>query len=830
MAIEQFPYFSFQIIKVKYYLLILSFAFSLSASAQKTIYGKVTDSSGNPVPFSSILIKGTNKGTTANVKGDYTLQVAGGEFTLVCKHVGYKAAEQKIEAIEGKEVNFKLLEQAYALTDFVISSNAEDPAYAIIRKAIKNRKNYEKDLQKLSCDVYLKGQLQLRDYPKKFLGETVDFEDGDTAKKKMIFLSESMAHYARDNNKVKIDVISTKVSGQKDGFGFSSPQIISFYNNIVNVGPRVNPRGFISPISDNALYYYKYKFRGTFYENGKEVSHIEIIPRRTYEPLFSGFINIVENDWNIEGVQLRLLKENQMEMLDTLRIEQSYNIENKKSVISQQVIYPCGNILGFKFFGSFLQVYNKVDINPVFAENYFDNMVLKFEDSSNKKSLAYWDSVRPVPLLKEEIKDYKKKDSLELVRESPHYLDSLDKINNKITLNRILFSGQQFENRQKKESIHFQPLLKSLDSYNTVEGYVLNTAVYYYKKYDNRRHINVNTFFRYGISNHHFNGNAEVKYTNGKKYVNSISFSGGTNVFQFNNNNPIDVFTNTMATLFWTRNYMKLYEATFAKVNVDRTLGGGFNVHWNAQYQHRTPLENSTDYYWSQFDKRTFTANYPTEISSGNITPHNLVSTTIGIDWQPGCRYVQYPDRTVSIGSKYPVFKLSVTGGSYDISKNSIDFSKWQFGITGHQNLKLLGRLNYHVLAGGFLQNNNVNIIDYNHYTGNRTAIAFDYLNGFQLLPYYAFSNKEKFYLEGHAEYHLNGFLTNKIPLFRKLNWFFVLSGNSLFVNPDNHYYELAFGIENIFKIIRVDGVKGFSDDGSNTTGVRISLPLLLGR
>ena len=275
---------------------------------------------------------------------------------------------------------------------------------------------------------------------------------------------------------------------------------------------------------------------------------------------------------------------------------------------------------------------------------------------------------------------------------------------------------------------------------------------------------------------------------------------------------------------------MKLYESIFIKMNITKTLGEGFNVHINAQYQHRTPLENTTDYYWSHFDNRTFSPNYPTEISNNNIKPNNLLSTTLEIDWQPGCRYVQYPDRIVSIGSKYPVFKLSVTEGSYDVSKNTIDFSKWHFSITGNKNLKLLGRLNYNVIAGGFLQNNNVNIIDYNHYTGNRTAIASNYLSGFQLLPYYTFSNIEKLYFEGHAEYHLNGFLTNKIPLFRKLNWFFVLSGNSLFVNPDKHYYEAAFGIENIFKLIRIDGVEGFSDDGSKTTGVRFSLPLIIGR
>ena len=61
------------------------------------------------------------------------------------------------------------------------------------------------------------------------MGKAVDFEDGDSSKKKMIFLSESVAKYSfEEPNKKKIDVISTKVSGKSDGFGFSNPQIISF--------------------------------------------------------------------------------------------------------------------------------------------------------------------------------------------------------------------------------------------------------------------------------------------------------------------------------------------------------------------------------------------------------------------------------------------------------------------------------------------------------------------------------------------------------------------------------------------------------------------------
>jgi len=187
------------------------------------------------------------------------------------------------------------------------------------------------------------------------MGKDVDFEDGDTSKKKMIFLSESVAKYAvAYPSDRKIDIISSKLSGRSDGFGFSDPQIISFYENMISIGRGLNPRGFISPIADHALNYYRYQFMGTFFEHGKEISRIKVIPKRKFEPLFDGYLNIVENEWRIQSLQLRLLKEQQLQLIDTLTIEQLYVPATANTwVIKQQVIVPSGKIFGFDFFGSF---------------------------------------------------------------------------------------------------------------------------------------------------------------------------------------------------------------------------------------------------------------------------------------------------------------------------------------------------------------------------------------------------------------------------------------------------------------------------------------------
>ncbi|MFY7899241.1 MAG: DUF5686 family protein, partial [Chitinophagaceae bacterium] len=271
-------------------ILIALFVFIPIFSFAGTITGSVKDAKGNALPYTSILIKGTAKGTTTNAKGLYNIAIEKGKYTLICQHVGYQTIEKNVTVSLENEtiVDFILVDQQYTMNAVEVKSGGEDPAYAIIRKAIEKRNEYENELKKFECKVYIKGQLQLRDYPKKFFGQTVDFEDGDTSKRKMIFLSESIAKYSVDGADRKTEVISTKVSGSSNAFGFSSPQIISFYNNIVSIGSGLNPRGFVSPVAANALHFYKYKFMGTFYENGKEISRIQVIPKRTYEPLFTG--------------------------------------------------------------------------------------------------------------------------------------------------------------------------------------------------------------------------------------------------------------------------------------------------------------------------------------------------------------------------------------------------------------------------------------------------------------------------------------------------------------------------------------------------------------
>ncbi len=815
--------------KLPVFLLTILFLWISSLELFATrIYGKVYDERSNILPFATILVKGTTMGTTTNSKGEYFLNVSPGQYTIICQYVGHSKEEKAVTAAsEDLLLNFVLKDQRLSLQEVIVKSDAEDPAYEIIRNAIKRRSYYQEQVEEFQCEVYIKGQLRLRDFPKTFFGQVIEFEDGDSSKNKMIFLSETVAKYSfRKPDKKKVEVLSTRVSGQTNSFGFSDAGMISFYDNNVELSISLNPRGFISPIADAALDFYRYKFLGSFFEDEIQVNRIRVIPKRNYEPLFAGDIYITENDWRIHSLNLTLTKQSQMELIDSLRIEQLHvPVERDIWMVKSQAIYPSVKIFGFDGYGYFVSVYSQYNLQPAYTRKFFGRTILKIDSIANKRTTVYWDSVRPVPLLAEEVLDYRVKDSLEKLREDPAYLDSLDKRQNRLTPVGLLLTGQTFSRRKNKTNFDYEPLLKSF-GFNTVEGWMFRVSGTFTKQFEGRKSLRVTPVVRYGFSNKHLNIFAITQYTFGKKYHNAISISGGKRVYQFNNINPIPLQMNSLSTLFRGHNYMKIYDARFGTIQYTKGVGEGFNLQAAINYQNRRPLENTdTTTYWGKSkNENQFTPNYPVEIASENIEPHQALVASIRISYRPGTRYIELPDRKINIGSRYPLFSLSYAKGIYKLLRSDVDFDRWRFSIRDEMNLKLAGEFRYQFVLGGFLNQNRVELPDYQHFNGNQVLIATPYLNSFQLVPYYLKSNKDNLFGLVHVEHHFNGFLTNKIPLVKKLNVRLVGGLNAFYVGRKNYYYEFMAGLENILKLIRIDYVFGYTENGFYDSGIRIGI------
>jgi hypothetical protein len=829
-------------------ILLPLFLVCLKVSAQK-IAGTVFNNNGDLLPYASVTLKGTSVGASANNKAKFSFTVAPGVYTVVCQHIGF-TRQEKIVTVDkaDEEITFILSSQKFDLKEVVVKQGDEDPAYAIIRNAIKKREFYNKQVNAFDCDLYTKDIMKLRNLPDRIFGKKVPDEDRkdmglDSTGKGIIYLSESVAKvHTQQPDKFKMEVLSSRVSGS-GGFGFTFPTFISLYNSNVKIfTEKFNPRGFVSPIADGAIGFYKFKFLGSFFEDGKEINTIRVTPRRNYEPLFNGVIYITDGDWRIHSFDLTLTKTAQLELIDTLQITQIHvPVTNDVWRVKNQLLHFNFNQMGIDAVGNFVNVYSNYKVNPAYAKKYFDKIIIKYDTTVNKKSKEYWDTIRPVPLAADEQKDYQVKDSIYLAQKdsvlSKRSVDSLNKLQGKLKPLNVFWKGinRRYYSTTRTSNWGIESLIKNLE-YNTAEGAVIN-ANFYYNTYIKKLKSNfsVQPHLRYGFSNTHLNAWADIVFntrdwSSDKKIKRQTwSLSGGKRVSQFNKQSPITALNNSINTLFWGDNFMKIYENWFGSIGFAKRYESGLRFAVNALYEDRQPLDNTTKFTMFKNDSVNIKPNYPFEKINLQFNRHQALQVSFDISIKPGQKYIQFPNNKVAIGSKYPTFSLNYTKGFKNVFGSDVDFDKWKFTISDNKNLKLAGELKYKIGIGGFINAVNVPIQDYQHFNGNRSTAAGEYVNTFQLASYYANSTTDKFFSFGHLEHHFNGLLTNKIPLFKKLNWNLVGGANAFYVNKKSNYAEVFVGLENIFKIFRVDFVAGYANGQKATTGLRIGLGGIIG-
>ncbi len=804
--------------------LISLFTVCAAFGQQYSISGKITDAEGKPVPFTSIYLKNTTRGTSANDRGLYEFRVSSGTYDVVYRFVGYK---EKVEHLTVGNSNLQhdvvLEKEIYQLKEVSVNGSGEDPAYAIIRKAIGKRKQYLNELEAYSCDVYIKGVQKLLRAPKKILGRDVQkILQLDSNRKGIIYLSESESHFNFEApDRVKEVMVSSKIAGRNNAFSFNraSDLQLSFYKDLIELTGLSN-RGFVSPIANNALFYYKYKLLGRDVINGQTVDKIQVIPRREFDPVFRGNIYIVDGQWRIYSVDLHLTKNSQINFVDTLNLSQQY------IPVSPKIWQPAfvqfsfkGKVLGFKFDGYFIGIYNNYNVDPKFPKNFFNGEVMKITKEVNKKDSVYWNKNRPVPLTAEERYNYKFKDDTAGRKQTKHYLDSVELANNHFKILPFLITGYTKNDRFDHTSLSFPPAYQ-LVHYNTVEGFAVNLKATYTKSDEYRRAFSITPNIRYGLSNHLLSLNAVANYRYDPINQGTIFGKIGSDVLDLNNLGTQSLLINSLGTLLYNQNYLKLYRSEAVMLGTQREVSRGVLLTGQLEYANHKQLYNT-----AMLDKinkdNNLTSNNPLNpAAETQLFPEYQSLTFRGtalftFDQQ----YTTRPDGRFYEPSKYPQIRLnyrksfSVLGSdeNYDYGSVNIFQNKIRLGLYGYSS--------FLVSAGKFFDRKEVFYPDYKHFLGNQSLTFNPTIGAFHFLDFYPYSTNRQ-YLEAHYEHNFSGFLLNKIPFMRQFKLEEIIGANYLTQPLKHDYTELYIGVQRF--IFRVDYGLAFDAGKKVHQGFRI--------
>lgn len=770
---------------------------------QFQIKGKITDTDGQPIPFVSVFVKGTTKGVSANVDGIYSINVDRGIVSLTFTVVGFKSATQTVDVFDNLTVNKILETEQYTLNSVVIKANAEDPAYKIVRNAIKNRKAYLEEIFAYSSDVYIKGVQKLVGAPKKFFGRDIQKTlNLDTNRNGILYLSESQSKFSyMKPDRIKEEMISSKISGRNNAFSFNkaSDMRINFYENLLLENTGLSARSFVSPIADNALFYYKYKLLGKTEENGLTINKIEVTPKRKNDPAFRGVIYIADNIWRLMGTDLILTKDAGVNLIDTLNIAQHFIKIDKYYMPGNLKFEFNGNVFGFKFEGYFISFYSNYNINPKFEKGYFTPEILKITKAVNKKDSAYWANNRPIPLTEEERKDYIKKDSIALRMQSKQYLDSLEKANNNFSLNKILITSYSRNDRYHKRSYTFDPLIQSV-FYNTVEGFAVKYGVTYRKRFEYNKYLTIRPEARYGFKNDTFTAKLSTYYYYDATKRAGVGLNFGNEIADLNNYGTMSPLSNTINSLLFERNYPKFYKRDFISINTQRELANGLQAYLALDYNKNYALTNSTLFKFRDYDDRAFTSNNP--LNPADDTPffstYQSAAITASLTYTFGQKYITRPDAKIYTEAKYPRLNLTYKKGISGVLGGDTDYDLITFEAYQERvGLGLFGYTSFVVGAGKFLNSQQVFFPDFKHFRANRAMFFPPNLRKFRFLDFYQYSTND-YYFEAHLEHNFSGFILNKIPILRKLKLEEVMGINYLNQPQKRNYTEYYFGVQRL--------------------------------
>jgi hypothetical protein len=809
------------------FAVFLLFGFSVY-SQQLSVSGKITDETNKPIPFASVYIKNTTKGTSANSEGEYILQLNPGTYAVQYKAVGYKQETRKLDLSTSQVVNMVLKNETYQLKDVIVNGGGEDPAYAIIRKAIKKRKSHLNEVDAYTCEVYIKGLQKLLAAPKKFLGIDVQKaarENGlDSNRRGIVYLSESESKYSfRKPNDVHEELISSKVSGRNKAFSFNraTDMKVNFYENIQDWEGLSN-RPLISPIADNALFYYNYKYVGFSIENGETIDKIQVIPKRNYDACFQGYIYILENTWRIYGLDLFITKKQNINFVDTLRLNEQFFPVNAKIWMPSSVKFEfTAGLLGFKFGGYFISIYKDYDLEPTFAKKEFAE-VLRINQGVNKKDSIFWENERPIPLTEEEKTDYKNKAVLAKKRESKVYLDSLDKVNNKFNLSRFELNGYHHSNRYKHVYFDLDPLL-ALSSFNTVEGFSLNYGASYRKRVDSlyNRYLIISAKAGYGFSDRKFKGTVSGFVPLGDF---TLGINAGSAIIDLNNTEPISPSTNSLYSLFERQNYEKLYQKQFISATLHKRITGGWLATVGAEWADRKWLPNSSNYSYFNPGNRTYTSNNPLlPAQDVPLFPENQsFKLTLRTTYDFSDKYETFPTGRRYLPSPYPTIGFSYIKGIKNFLGSDVDYDLVSADVSkSNISLGVLGRTSFYIGVGKFLNNSSLYYPDYKQFAGNEILFYKGGISSFLMLNYYNFSTYTQ-YLEVHLEHNFSGFILNKIPLIRKLKLQEIVDVNYLSTPTIKNYAEWGAGIQ--YLNFRLMYGRSYNSGSATNSAIRLGI------
>ena len=792
--------------------IVLQFFCSINAYCSY-IKGKVNDESGNPLPFATVYIHNTTYGVTTNSLGEYFIELSPGNYEITYSFIGYQSVLLTVDlSSKPMTIDVELKTSSTQLNEFEIYANTKNKAKEVMSNVRKNRKKYLGSIDSYKCSTYVKNSL-IREL-KNAQVPVKERAPNDSIEEEILNLIES---YSITNfqypNKYKEaffgyhDFADTEKESGLDisaEFGYGEYTIVpddqeqedpyllytevssgdfNLYKNAVEI-KNVVEKPIVSPLSLNGSVYYKFDFKGSFYDDeNNKIFKIKVTPLFKGETLFKGVLFIEDSTFSLKSIELSisgpmLFCKNFNLIQDYKRIDSNIYLPNRREI---NYTIKDGK---YQIIGNARIAHTDYSVNNPFDKKFFNSELKTFDDSAYSRDSSYWNTIRPITLQERELHYIKTLDSLRAFYHSEKYLLSQDSAINKITLGRVLFSGIYRRNLFKGNEFYIEPLVSQFN-FLGIGGYRHRIGAHFNKAFENDFLLETDGEIDYGFRNSDVKGNVGIGLTYvPKKFVRTyVEFGDYYDL--------INSFA-SLTSAFSRSNYVRKRSI---EVSQRMELFNGFYGEAKIGYTSMISLAGLEFATWENNISYDSILNTPTDFQDYLKTEIRLQLTYI-----PKQQYYFKRNKKVILGSKLPTFNLIYRKGLPGIFNSEVNFDYIELGVFDEINFPLLGSSKWNIQMGSFLIKKNLRVIEWKYFRGSDLFFFSNPLKSFQLIGPTLSTSSE--YIRGNYMHHFEGNILNKIPLIHHLKLSLAAGAGFLLIPEDKKRHgEIFAGIERVTRI-----------------------------
>lgn len=778
-------------------------------SQQTIVSGTVIDPETNDgMPGVRVSFNETKVAVVTDSLGHYRIATYYATDSLQFFFPEYKVLKKKVQLDQEQTINITMVVNVGELDEIVIKAPDELPSTRIHKRVVANKPiNNKEKLAAYEYELYNKIQIDLNNIGDKFterglvkrLDVVMQYLDSSENDKALlpVILSENVSHFTYQNNpKKRREVVeATRISGvenvQLNQFLGEMYLDFNIYDNYINLFQKA----FVSPVANFARSYYNFRLKDSTFIDNQWCYLLTFQPKRSGDMTFEGEMWIHDTTYAVKQIKANISPSANINYVQDLYLEHHFDmVQNEVWMLTEEkMIIDLKVTKGTDLYGFYGRKYSSrkdFKINQTYPSDYFktENTV-EFQEGAKNRDDAYWANLRHKPLNQQENGIDQMVDSLN----SDPFFSFLKNFTYMVS------TGYYPVGKLEIGSVH------SLMAFNPVENFRTGFAIRTSNKFSRRIELGGRLYYGFGDERFKYAGTLRYNITPKKRGMLNAYYV--YDIEQLGLSPTAASIGSTFGSIFRTGPLDKLTMVGKGGIGLEKDIAKDIILFGGFEWKEYTPLGVTA---YQRLD-------YSGHLE--NVSRIQTAEATVRFRYCKDEEFVSGSFDRSALPATHPIFSVQGIFGIKGVFGSDYNYQKLEFAIEHSRNLGVFGRIRYG-FNGGYI-NGTVAYPFLKVHEGSQSYWL--YTNSFNRMSYFEFISDK--YVGAFVEQHWQGLFFDRIPLIKKLKWRLVTTSrmtygaisdrhNAVMIIPDftrkfgnTPYVEATVGIENIFKVGRIDAV-----------------------